>query len=257
MVRIITLMCLLCLLANATFGQTPGQSKDNFGTKVININVNQPWTATGVICSIGDTMYITLSGLFSSATDDPNAWRGPDGNGWSSNSSYPVPAASVNSVIGKVGANGTGFPVGSYVIYPADAAGELFLGINDVINFSDNGGTLVARVIKQRNHVLSKIVRGSNEAALSFSVSQNYPNPFNPSTKIEYELTQRDNIDVNIFNSAGQLVRSLINEQKEAGRYSIVWDGRDNIGNTISSGAYFYEVKVGDLVQAKKMLLLK
>ena len=78
-----------------------------------------------------------------------------------------------------------------------------------------------------------------------------------PSTTISFDLAHRENVQVNIYNSLGQLVRTLLNEQRDPGTYSIVWDGKDHRGNGVSSGAYFYQVQTGDLVQAKKMLLLK
>jgi hypothetical protein len=89
------------------------------------------------------------------------------------------------------------------------------------------------------------------------SLLQNYPNPFNPTTTIEYQLEGRGNVQINIYNSLGQLVRSLVNEQREAGMHSDVWDGKDNIGIAVATGAYFYQVQVGEFVQAKRMLLLK
>jgi hypothetical protein len=90
-----------------------------------------------------------------------------------------------------------------------------------------------------------------------FAMMQNYPNPFNPSTTIEYQLPSRGNVQINIYNSLGQVVRSLVNEQREAGSHFVVWDGRDNEGNAVSTGAYFYQVQVGEFVQAKRMLMLK
>jgi flagellar hook assembly protein FlgD len=70
-------------------------------------------------------------------------------------------------------------------------------------------------------------------------------------------LPSRGNVQVNIYNSLGQLVRSLVNEQREAGTHSVVWDGRDNGGSAVATGAYFYQVRTGDFVQAKRMLMLK
>ena len=82
-------------------------------------------------------------------------------------------------------------------------------------------------------------------------------NPFNPSTTIEYQPPSRGNVQINIYNSFGQLVRSLVNEQRDAGTHTAVWDGKDNTGKVVSSGAYFYQIRADDAVQAKRMLLLK
>lgn len=91
-----------------------------------------------------------------------------------------------------------------------------------------------------------------------FVLSQNYPNPFNPSTIIEYQLPTRGNIQINIYNSIGQLVKTLVDgKTEEAGNHTITWDGRNDAGSPVSSGTYFYQIRIDDQVQAKKMILLK
>ncbi len=90
-----------------------------------------------------------------------------------------------------------------------------------------------------------------------FLLSQNYPNPFNPNTKIEYEIPQSGIVKINIYDISGKLIRKLINEQKNTGKYLVTWDGRNDSGKTVSSGTYFYQIISGNFVQAKKMILLK
>ena len=99
-----------------------------------------------------------------------------------------------------------------------------------------------------------------------FRVEQNYPNPFNPSTVIRYQLPTRGTIHVNIYNSLGQLVRRLVSGQpREAGMYTITWDGRNDAGSPQSSGMYFCQLRISDpsssltlgQIQGRKMLLLR
>ncbi len=91
-----------------------------------------------------------------------------------------------------------------------------------------------------------------------FRLHQNYPNPFNPSTTIEYQLPQKSNVEINIYNSLGQLVRTLVKgEAKEAGDNVVTWDGMSDAGSTVSTGAYFYQVKANGFVQTKKMILIR
>ncbi|MDP1678245.1 MAG: FlgD immunoglobulin-like domain containing protein [Bacteroidota bacterium] len=245
------------LVQGTVFGQTPGQSKNYFYEKIVNINLTQPWTATGVNCKVGDTVYVWVRGVFSSTTNDPGAWVGPDGNGWSGDNQFPVPTASSMSVIGKIGSSGTGFPIGSGRIIPVTVAGELNLGVNDIVNFADNGGALVATILKQQNSVINTRVTGRNVIPLELNLDQNYPNPFNPSTTIEYEIPTRSAVEILIYNSVGQIVRKLQSEQQESGRHSIMWDGKDEKGEIVSTGNYFYQMKAGEYLQTKKMLLLK
>ena len=90
-----------------------------------------------------------------------------------------------------------------------------------------------------------------------FELSQNYPNPFNPVTTIEYSLPSRTDVTIEVFNVLGQKVRTLVNETKSAGSYRTEWNGIDDAGRPISTGVYLYRFSAGDLVQTKKMLLIK
>jgi hypothetical protein len=91
----------------------------------------------------------------------------------------------------------------------------------------------------------------------AFSLVQNYPNPFNPATTIEYKLPSRTQVTIEIFNVLGQKVRTLVNETKAAGSYSTEWDGIDDAGKAVSTGVYLYRYSAGEVVQTKKMMLLK
>jgi flagellar hook assembly protein FlgD len=90
-------------------------------------------------------------------------------------------------------------------------------------------------------------------------LGQNYPNPFNPKTTIEYSIKERAPVTLKIYNVAGQLVKTLVNEiqSPKAEGYAITWDGRSNTGQPVSSGVYFYRLETRDFVQTKKLLLLK
>ncbi len=90
-----------------------------------------------------------------------------------------------------------------------------------------------------------------------FALQQNYPNPFNPETTIRFKLPQAENVTINIFNLHGQLVRKLVGENREAGFHEIVWDARDNEGNSLSSGVYLYRIQAGEFSDVKKLMLLR
>jgi len=96
-----------------------------------------------------------------------------------------------------------------------------------------------------------------DELPYRFELSQNYPNPFNPTTIIEYSLPTRTQVTIEIFNVLGQKVRTLVNETKSAGSYRIEWRGTDDAGRPVSTGVYLYRFATGEVVQTKKMLLLK
>jgi hypothetical protein len=89
-------------------------------------------------------------------------------------------------------------------------------------------------------------------APSTYSLSQNYPNPFNPSTTIKYSISNAGIVTLKEFDVLGKEVATLVNEEKPAGNYEVEFDGRE-----LTSGVYFYQLKSGEFIQTKKMLLLK
>jgi len=88
--------------------------------------------------------------------------------------------------------------------------------------------------------------------ALDFSLYQNYPNPFNPSTKIKYSVPQTSLVQIKVFDVLGNESTTLIDEEKPAGAYELTWNAAN-----LSSGIYFYQLKAGEFISTKKMILLK
>ncbi len=102
----------------------------------------------------------------------------------------------------------------------------------------------------------------SSEKPSEFSLSQNYPNPFNPTTTIKFKVQgSRFKVPLHttlrIYNLLGQKVRTLVDEPKWAGDYTVQWNGKNDQGEQLASGVYFYLLKVGENTLAKKMVLLK
>lgn len=86
----------------------------------------------------------------------------------------------------------------------------------------------------------------------------NHPNPFNPSTTISFSILEQSNVEISIYSIKGQKVKSLVHDFLSNGVHSIVWNGNDELGESVSSGVYFYRLKVnGNITSTKKMLLLK
>jgi hypothetical protein len=90
-----------------------------------------------------------------------------------------------------------------------------------------------------------------------FKLLQNFPNPFNPSTTIGYELSQTTQIELNIYNISGQKIRTIVTGKHPAGTYQVQWDGKNAIGQEVSSGVYLYRLRTASLVLSRKMLLLR
>lgn len=129
--------------------------------------------------------------------------------------------------------------------YPVKITGKL----NNGIGFS--GETMIT--------VQASLTKPIAEEAIpeNFSLTQNYPNPFNPETDIEYALPVDCQVKLTIYNILGQKVTTLVDEYQTAGYKTIHWNGKDEQGNLVSSGIYFYKVQAGDYTATKKMVMTK
>ena len=99
---------------------------------------------------------------------------------------------------------------------------------------------------------------------LAFALKQNYPNPFNGTTLIDYQIGINDpivagltQVTVEVRTITGGLVRRLVDELAAPGFYSTQWDGRNQQGGRVASGTYYYQLKIGPIVQLNKLLFLK
>ena len=108
------------------------------------------------------------------------------------------------------------------------------------------------------NHVTESVSIRVETRPEVYSLSDNYPNPFNPETTIKYQLPEAGDVNLEIYNMLGQVVRSLVSTNQNAGRYVLQWDATNDSGQPLSSGIYFYRIQAGGEFQSvKKMLLLK
>lgn len=105
--------------------------------------------------------------------------------------------------------------------------------------------------IKYTQYITSEINSGGN-SGFTYNLSQNFPNPFNPATTISYQIPQNGLVTLKIYDILGKEVATLVNEQKNQGKYSANFDA-----SRLASGVYIYQIRVNDYVSSKKMLLLK
>jgi len=90
-----------------------------------------------------------------------------------------------------------------------------------------------------------------------FNLSQNYPNPFNAQTEIAFSLATSGEVMLEIYDIAGRLVKTLINDKLAKGRHVAIWDGSSNRNNAVSTGIYFYKLSTGEKSTTRQMTLLK
>ncbi|KAA3610754.1 MAG: T9SS C-terminal target domain-containing protein [Calditrichaeota bacterium] len=92
----------------------------------------------------------------------------------------------------------------------------------------------------------------------SFELFQNYPNPFNPETVIKFNLAQVENVRLDVFDTNGKRIKSLVNGQKSAGIHSIIWNGKNADGINVASGIYYYSLSIaGKKIAHRKMVLIR
>jgi len=88
-------------------------------------------------------------------------------------------------------------------------------------------------------------------------VGQNHPNPFVFSTTISYTITSQAMTEVSVYDASGQKIKTLMRQRMSPGNYSVTWSGKDEGGTNVPAGVYFYEIKKGDDITRRKMLVLR
>ncbi|OGC86718.1 MAG: hypothetical protein A2142_01940 [candidate division Zixibacteria bacterium RBG_16_48_11] len=121
------------------------------------------------------------------------------------------------------------------------------------------GITLVTPAAKEIGYEFTdqSRIEGKGTLPQTYGLFQNFPNPFNATTQIRYALPEPAEVRLEVFNILGQKVKTLVNEFQTAGNKQVVWEGRNENGDVVSSGVYFYRINAGKYNQVMKMSLLK
>lgn len=131
--------------------------------------------------------------------------------------------------------------------------GDTLVALNRIYHDINYPSALILPV-KNSTGVTDKRVKWKGQSAKL----ENYPNPFNSQTTITYKLPTKVNVSFKIYNVLGRDIRTLISGNKSAGKHSVVWDGKNELGESVSSGIYFYQLKIDKgFSQAQKLLLLR
>jgi len=117
------------------------------------------------------------------------------------------------------------------------------------------GNNVWAKLPELRSEISLFIMYGFQPTR--FALFQNYPNPFNSSTTLHYDLPEPTGVVISIYDVLGSEIIELVNEEQHYGYKKIVWNGKNAVGNKVAPGVYFYKAKLGDLIETKKMVLVK
>jgi len=204
--------------------------------------------------------YIQRSGVFNYETTGLYAWNSSPYLGGGHNSIYSFVNGGLTTAIDHVGILELDAGYNWWGTTNPDTLRTLFKGFVSWEPYDDSAYTLYNACAPFGGS--PKFASSEPAIVENFSLSQNYPNPFNPATTIQFrvgslEFREPVHTTLKIYNIRGQLVKTLLNEDKLPGEYKVIWDGKDDKGNEVSSGIYFYRVKAGDEVMVKKMILVK
>ena len=239
---------------------------------------------TGFHVEQGDSIIIVATGSFfngKSTVPDLNGYLGPPDPSFGQTI---LPTIASNSLIGGIGPSFTGnsllddgldiHPItdesGTELGFPGlfgpgfvgtsfstkvslGESGNIYFAINDA-PLDDNSGNITVTITKI---LLTNIEQPLGISISEFKLFQNYPNPFNPTTTIEFSLPESGFSTLVIYNMMGQKVRDLVYGDMLAGVHSLLWDGKNDSGETVSSGVYISRLKSGKNVIASSMLLMK
>lgn len=139
----------------------------------------------------------------------------------------------------------------SWGVFCADLDGDSDLDLVVPSLYSNNVSILLNQTVTDVED------EGIDQLPKLYSLSQNYPNPFNQSTKIEFTLNKSGFVRLNIYDLLGRKVRTLVSQHLSSGHKSVLWDGKNDLGKDVASGIYFYQLRIGDFSETKKLVLLK
>ena len=88
-------------------------------------------------------------------------------------------------------------------------------------------------------------------------LAQAVPNPFNPMTRLDFEIARSGHVRLRIYDPAGRLVATLVDEALSAGPHHAIWDGRDSSGHQAAAGIYLYRLEIGNFSTTRRMTLIK
>jgi len=259
----------------ATWAQTSLNSLNVYSLAVNGNNIFAGTAGSGVFLSVdnGTTWTQTSIGslnVFSLAVNGNNIFAGTVYNGvyLSTNNGTIWTQTSLNNRdVYSLAINGDNIFAGTYSgfgVYVSNNNGNSWTQRNEgLINANVRGLSILNNYIfagavsngvyrRPLNELITGIPAISNEVPNKFSLSQNYPNPFNPTTKISFDIPKQGFVSLKVFDVLGREMETLVNQQMNAGTYSM-----DFNGSKIVSGVYFYRLQSSEFTDVKKLVLIK
>jgi len=168
-------------------------------------------------------------------------------------SNLPIPGATINAS----GQIATSLTDGTYTMQVAVGTYDVTCSATGYQSMTMNGVVITQGQTTICNF-LNMLVPIDDEVLINQTVLKgNYPNPFNPETTIAFDVKGTQPVCIEIYNMKGQLIRTLVDKVKHQGHHSVIWNGRDEHGNSVASGVYHYRMRAGSYKADRRMMLLK
>jgi hypothetical protein len=139
--------------------------------------------------------------------------------------------------------------VEKYLVIDMTEINEVELNIGHLIGKLRDGEDGVERELDRDVDVVA--------AARATGIVSTAPNPFNPKTTISYYVHQAGHVELAVFDISGRVINRLVNESLGAGEHSVVWMGTDTRGGRVASGVYFFRMRTGDVVDTRRVMMVK
>jgi hypothetical protein len=237
------------------FGEEPNRS-----IKICATDVN----ADGRPLTLSDLVYL-IRVILHDAVEIPKLAPSTVANVIVSNGIITVEGANVGAILfefdGAVNptllANGMEMVAGTnkVLVYMSPTTGQSLDAASEVISYAGDAKLVSVEAVDRDTRVLTTTIT-AKVAPTTFALNPAYPNPFNPFTNLSFTLPEAANYSMKIYNVAGQLVRSY-DGTGAAGLNVITWNGKDNAGNDVSSGVYFFKLIAGKYSATEKMVMMK
>ena len=230
------------------------------GTVVFTKDDSADWTLPENQDRITDNVWITrkhTQSLFNIAQEDGYSGNSgsPVGTLWADTTTTAADSAGYTSFVAMHGGS-TQSLIGDTVSLYLPQDGLYF----DVTFLSYSGGNSGGGFSYSRTAVTTSMDMITDDGSVlpdKYTLQQNFPNPFNPVTTLRYNLPENRLVNITIYDMLGRKVKTLINQNQDAGHKSVIWDATNDYGKPVSAGIYLYQIQAGEYMQTKKMVLLK
>ncbi|HIF28625.1 MAG TPA: T9SS type A sorting domain-containing protein [Candidatus Marinimicrobia bacterium] len=219
------------------------------------------WTLPENQDRITDNVWITRKhsqSLFNIAQEDGYSGNSgsPVGTLWSDTTTTAAGSASYTSFVAMHGGSPQSIIGDTVSLYlPQDG---LYFDVT-ILSYS-GGGNSGGGFSYSRTAVTTSVDIITDDGSVlpvAYALHQNYPNPFNPVTTLRYNLPENRLVNIIIYDMLGRRVKTLINQNQDAGHKSVTWDATNDFGKPVSAGIYLYQIQAGEYISTKKMVLLK